>query len=166
MKKTNLTESDVNQIHEWLNEFYTGNITKQQFLTKIDEAKLNRDQVKEVAWAPVTALIGGGIGAAAVAADKGLNPLKWSKDDWTSIGVDAALGATGAGLAGVAGRHLAKKGIKKGIQYAGKKLAKKQAKAALTNKQIGGKIAKAGVATGASSPAIDSAINIASKAAQ
>jgi hypothetical protein len=164
-----LTESEAYQVHEWLNEYYIGDITKQEFLNKIDEAKLSRDQVTEIAWAPFTALAGGAIGAAAVAADKGLNPLKWSKGDWASIGTDAAIGATGVGLGAVAGRALAKTAIKKGATVLGKKLAadkakKAAAKAALTNTQIGGKAVKTAATTAAASPAIDSSINIAGRA--
>jgi hypothetical protein len=159
-----LNESEINQIHNWLTEFYTDNISKQELLNKIDEAKVSREQVKEIAWAPFTAAAGAGIGAAAVAADKGLNPFKWSKGDWASIGADAAMGATGVGLGAVAGRALAKTAIKKGATVLGKKLAadkakKAAAKAAVTNKQIGGKIAGAA----ASSPAFTSAINVVDK---
>ena len=164
-----LNESEINQIHNWLTEFYTDNISKQELLNKIDEAKVSREQVKEIAWAPFTAAAGAGIGAAAVAADKGLNPFKWSKGDWASIAGDAALGATGVGLGAVAGRALAKTAIKKGATMLGKKLAadnaaKAAAKAALTNTQIGGRAAKAGATAAAASPAIDSSINIAGRA--
>ena len=163
-----LNESEINQIHNWLTEFYTDNISKQEFLNKIDEAKVSREQVKEIAWAPFTAAAGAGIGAAAVAADKGLNPFKWSKGDWASIGADAAMGATGVGLGAVAGRALAKTAIKKGATALGKKLAadkakKAAAKAALTNKQIGGKAVKAAATSAAASPAFTSAINVVDK---
>ncbi len=164
-----LNESEINQIHNWLTEFYTDNISKQEFLNKIDEAKVSREQVKEIAWAPFTALAGAGIGAAAVAADKGLNPFKWSKGDWAGIGADAAMGATGVGLGAVAGRALAKTAIKKGATVLGQKLAadkarKAAAKAALTNTQIGGNAVKAAATSAAASPAIDSSINIAGRA--
>jgi hypothetical protein len=164
-----LTESEINQIHNWLTEFYTDNISKQEFLNKIDEAKVSREQVKEIAWAPFTAAAGAGIGAAAVAADKGLNPFKWSKGDWASIGADAAMGATGVGVGAVVGKALAKHAIKKGTTLLGKKLAadnaaKAAANAALTNTQIVGKTVKGAGAAAAASPAIDSSINIANRA--
>ena len=164
-----LNESEINQIHNWLTEFYTDNISKQELLNKIDEAKVSREQVKEIAWAPFTAAAGAGIGAAAVAADKGLNPFKWSKGDWASIGADAAMGATGVGLGAVAGRALAKTAIKKGVNILGRRLAADQSKkaakkAALKNTQIVSKAARAAATAAAASPAIGSSINIAGRA--
>jgi|DEB0MinimDraft_3_1074331.scaffolds.fasta_scaffold02901_2 hypothetical protein len=158
-----LTESQTQLVHEWIVDFLHDHITKEELLIKIDESGLDREQVKEAFWAPFTALAGAGIGAAAVAADKGLNPLKWSKGDWASIGTDAALGATGAGLAGVAGRALAKTGAKKGGQWLAKKLTgtnATKAAANVTNKQIAKNAAKTGGKWGATTAAIDSGINL------
>ena len=98
-------------------------LTQQSHSEQLSE---DRSKLDEVAWAPITAVAGAGLSYGALAAEYGLNPLKWPKEAYAELAADAALGATGVGLGAVAGKTAAKlgaRGVKKALNTAKKNKA-------------------------------------------
>lgn len=93
----------------------------------------DRSKLDEGFWAPATALAGAGLSYYDLGKRFGsYNPRDWTAAQWkeaiATVAADAALGATGVGLAGVAGKALAKGGAKLAVQGA-KRATKKADKA-------------------------------------
>jgi len=91
-------------------------ITELTQKTLSEQITEDRTKLDEIGF--VGAGIGAGISYASLAAQYGANPLKWPKAAWAELGADAALGATGLGLAGVAGKTAAKTGAKLAMRKA------------------------------------------------
>ena len=113
---------------------------------KINEVvSLEKQRVDEGIWAPFTAAVGGGLSYLMLAAEYGYNPGKWPKKAFAELAADVAIGATGVGLLGIAGRKALLKGDK--AFTAGKAIVKNLRKkaggnAALT--KLGADTAKTG----------------------
>jgi hypothetical protein len=83
-------------------------ITELTQKTHSEQLSEDRTKLDEIAWAPITAAAGAGLSYYDLGSRFGYNPLNWTKDQWKTAGAeiaaDAALGATGVGLASVANK--------------------------------------------------------------
>ena len=83
-------------------------LTQKTLSEQITEDRTKLDEI-----GPVGALAGGAMSYAALADQYGWNPRNWPKSAWLELGADAALGATGVGLIGSAGKAAAKIGARR-----------------------------------------------------
>jgi len=83
-------------------------LTQKTLSEQITEDRTKLDEI-----GPVGALAGGALSYAALADQYGWNPRNWPKSAWLELGADAALGATGVGLIGSAGKAAAKIGARR-----------------------------------------------------
>ena len=83
-------------------------LTQKTLSEQITEDRTKLDEI-----GPVGALAGGAMSYAALADQYGWNPRNWPKSAWLELGADAALGATGIGLIGSAGKAAAKIGARR-----------------------------------------------------
>jgi hypothetical protein len=86
-------------------------ITEFTHKTLSEQRTEHRTKLDEIG--PVGALAGGALSYAALADQYGWNPRNWPKSAWLELGADAALGATGVGLIGSAGKAAAKIGARR-----------------------------------------------------
>lgn len=101
-------------------------ITELTQKTLSEQITEDRTKLDEIIWAPFTAAAGGAMSYAALADEYGWNPAKWPGKAWLELGADAALGATGAGLIGSAGKAAAKIGARRAASALARNVKKQE----------------------------------------